>query len=84
MTTERTASGPSGPLPERHGKCRSEVDVEELNGATVALALAYCRERRGLLLPDIFALALSRTRPWAILSRDGSLRSGTQERCGMP
>jgi len=49
--------------------------VEELDGAAVALALAYRRERRSLSLPDSFALALSKTRSWVLLSGDRSLRA---------
>lgn len=47
----------------------------ELDGAAVALALAYRRERRSLSLPDSFALALSKTRSWPLLSGDRSLRA---------
>ena len=49
--------------------------VNELDGAAVTLALAYRRERSSLSLPDSFALALSKTRSWALLSGDRSLRA---------
>ena len=49
--------------------------LEELDGAGVTLALAYRRARRSLSLPDSFALALSKTRSWTLLSGDGSLRA---------
>ncbi|MYA66665.1 MAG: hypothetical protein F4Y22_05275 [Gammaproteobacteria bacterium] len=54
--------------------------VEELDGVEVALALAYRRERRSLSLPDSFALALSRTRSWMLLSGDRSLRALADEK----
>ena len=47
----------------------------QLDGAAVPLALAYRHARRSLSLPDSFALALSKTRSWTLLSGDGSLRA---------
>lgn len=49
--------------------------VEELDRAAVTLALAYRCERRSLSLSDSFALALSKTRSWPLLSSDRSLRA---------
>ncbi len=49
--------------------------VEELDGGAVALALEYRRASRGLSLPDSFALALSKTNSWMLLSGDGLLRA---------
>ncbi len=49
--------------------------VEELDGPSVALALEYRRARRCLSLPDSFALTLSKTRSWTLLSGDGALRA---------
>lgn len=49
--------------------------VEELDGTAVALALEYRRARRSLSLPDSFALSLSKTNSWTLLSGDGSLRA---------
>ena len=49
--------------------------VEGLDGTAVALALAYRRARRSLSLPDSFALAVSQTRTWTLLSGDGSMRA---------
>lgn len=49
--------------------------VEEVDDAAVALALTYRRTRRGLSLPDSFALALSKLRSWMLLSGDGLLRA---------
>ena len=49
--------------------------VEELDGAAVALAFEYRRARRGLSLPDSFALSLSKANSWTLLSGDGSLRA---------
>ena len=49
--------------------------VEELDGTAGALALEYRRARRSLSLPDSFALSLSKTNSWTLLSGDGSLRA---------
>ncbi len=49
--------------------------VEELGGPALTLALTYRRTRFRLSLPDSFALALSKTRSWILLSGDRALRS---------
>ena len=49
--------------------------IEELDGPAVALALEYRRARRSLSLPDSFALALSKSNSWTLLSGDGPLRA---------
>ena len=64
-------------LRARTQELRREIGlrVEELDGTAVALALEYRRARRSLSLPDSFALSLSKTNSWTLLSGDGSLRA---------
>ena len=50
------------------------LNVEELDGEEVALALSYRRRRRSLSLPDCFTIALAKFRAWTLLSGDGGLR----------
>ena len=50
------------------------LQVEELDGDGVALALGYRQTRRSLSLPDSFALALARINRWTLLSGDSELR----------
>ena len=49
--------------------------VEALDGAGVALAIGYQRRCRELSLPDSFALALSKTNAWTLLTGDRALRT---------
>ena len=50
------------------------LHVEELDGSAVALALRYRSAWSTLSLPDSFALALSKTNSWTLLSGDSALR----------
>ena len=48
--------------------------VEELDGDGVSRAIAYRQRMPALSLPDCFALALTQTHSWVLLSGDGALR----------
>jgi predicted nucleic acid-binding protein len=49
--------------------------IEELDAAGVQLAQDYRRQKPGLSVPDAFALALARSRGWALLVGDALLRA---------
>ena len=49
--------------------------IEELDAGGVQLAQDYRRQKPGLSVPDAFALALARTRGWALLAGDALLRA---------
>ncbi len=53
--------------------------VEILTADEVESAQQYQRAQRGLSVPDAFALALARTRGWALLTGDGPLRTFAQQ-----
>ncbi len=53
--------------------------VEKLDGAGVELAQDYRRKQRALTVADSFALALSKTNDWILLSGDGALRKLASE-----
>ena len=51
------------------------LEVVELNGDEVSRAVLFERENRSLSLPDSFALALSASRKWTLLTGDAVLRN---------
>jgi predicted nucleic acid-binding protein len=53
--------------------------VEVLTADEVADAQQYQRAQRGLSVPDVFSLALARTRGWTLLTGDGPLRTLAQK-----
>ena len=54
------------------------LEVVELNGDEVSRAVFIERENRSLSLPDSFALALSASRKWTLLTGDAVLRAVAQ------
>ncbi len=48
--------------------------VEELNGDEITQAVGYRQRNPSLSVPDSFAIALAKTRAWALLAGDGALR----------
>ena len=56
------------------GLIRLGLVVVELDGDGVRRAIAYRRRVPALSLPDCFALVLTQTRSWVLLSGDGALR----------
>ena len=54
---------------------RLGLEVVELDGTEVERAILHRRENRSLSLPDSFALTLSESRRWTLLTGDGVLRS---------
>lgn len=54
------------------------LEVVELEGDEVEGAVLIGRENRSLSLPDSFALSLSASRRWTLLTGDGMLRSLAQ------
>ncbi len=51
------------------------LGIEELDGDEVSAAIRYREERPALSLPDSFALSLSTSRGWTLLTGDGVLRA---------